>query len=147
MTDKPFKSKIPTKYWEQIFEWYTCGMNKESILVKMQIDHQLNFNNRTLGRLLAHLKEEKQDITSSFIAKNMQEQVAYNLTELQNIYKEIKALSQTAYKSDNNLYFKSIDRLTKLIQIQLGIENKEEKSSTISDEDIVQGLIKKLGDK
>jgi len=140
-----FKTKIPSKYHEQIFEWYTCGLSRQAIVAKMQQEYQVHLNDRTLGRLLAHMKEEKQEITEAVIAQQTQQQVLFNYQELASLYAEVRNLSKTAYKVDHNLYLRCLDRLTKLLQMQFGLHTQDTAASEVNEEEILQGLLDKLG--
>lgn len=143
-----FKTKIPHTLHEKIFEWYCCGMNKQGIAAKLQQEHQYHTNPRTLARLLAHMKEEKQAITSAAIAQNAQQQVVQDFEELSNLFQQVKQVAQTAYGTDHNLYLRSVDRLTKLLQIKFAITTKEESIKNEPDHDtILEGLLEKLGSK
>lgn len=145
---KTFKTKIPHTLHEKIFEWYCCGMNGRAIADKLQQEHQYHTNPRTLARLLAHMKEEKQAITASVIAQKAQEQVIQDFDELTALFNDVKQVAKTAYQNDHNLYLRSVDRLTKLLQIKFAISTKEESLKNEPDHDtILEGLLEKLGSK
>jgi hypothetical protein len=144
---KSFKTKIPSKLHEDIFEWYCCGLNNIAIQAKLESEHGFHTNSRTLSRLLAFMKEEKQLITQAAIAQKAQQQVIEDFDQLNLLFSQVKAVAEVAYLKDNNLYLRSVDRLVKLLQIKFAITTKEE-DKTLKDneaEDILQGLLDKLG--
>lgn len=144
MTPKrAFRSKIPAKFHEKIFEWYSCGMKIVCILTKLEKDFGYHTHNRTLTRLLAHLKTESLAQTSAIIAQQAQEQVIGDFEKLNKLYKEVANVAEIAKGSDHNLHLRAVDRLTKLLQIKFSINTKDDKTN-VKEDDILEGLLSKL---
>lgn len=146
MTEKAFKTKIPSNLHTIIFEWYCNGMNRTGIMAKLKQEHQYHVNVRTLAKLLAYLKSEAQAQTQAVIAQQAQKQVLGDFDKLNKLYQDVERVAELAQFNDHNLYLRSVDRLVKLLEIRLKLSSNTSEKEVEDMEDARQEWLTKLND-
>jgi len=127
-----FKSKVPQKLWQTIFEWNALGMSVEGILKKLQVEYKLKYNPRTIYRLLEHVSVENKKVIDATITNQVKNQVVTDYESLNELTIGLKKMLKTAENVDNNLYLRVADRLLRVYLTKLGLNsnmgNKEGQS-------------------
>lgn len=124
---KAFKTKIPLEYHNDIMVWRLAGMSTEGIIEKLKLVYSFPTNQRTLIRLIKHLTDEKKKVISSVITNQLHEQITGDLKSINKLHLQLEDLAAMMYKADNHMYLRTTDRLIKILQLKLSLDDTSHK--------------------
>lgn len=145
MTKRVFKTKIPQDLHPLIAEWKRCGMEKQTIMAKLEKEHNFHTTYRTLERLFAHLAEEEEKHIKAIIKNQVKNEIVNDFATLNRVCEGLVELAENAkHDDDNNLYLKTVDRLAKILAMKLSINTKDNQQIAQNQDELLDAICQKL---
>jgi hypothetical protein len=143
--EKYFRTKIPNELHQIIMEWYVAGVSYQLIKSKLISEHNFKTNDRTLGRLITHMRNEKSKITEAALANAMQQDIVHDLKTLNKLSMQLEKLADDSLPLDKSVYLRTVDRLAKILCIKFNLNQSPPKEFQEDSDEILQKLLDRLG--